>query len=172
MFHSISIHAPSRERPGHPRSSFAAWRYFNPRSLAGATAAVLLNTILQIFQSTLPRGSDFQAFRPLLHPGDFNPRSLAGATSYGYYQGYLTSNFNPRSLAGATNLLFSVLPWPFISIHAPSRERPQQHCCCAKRFSISIHAPSRERQAARPYLSQTGHISIHAPSRERRWSMV
>ena len=75
----ISIHAPSRERQHYKRIATAA-RYFNPRSLAGATL-LLLPVLLRhyisihapsrerlradarhflviVFQSTLPRGSD------------------------------------------------------------------------------------------------------------------
>ena len=76
---NISIHAPSRERrlmlfvfvPGLsfqstlPRGSDAMLKrqrslvkYFNPRSLAGATAAQGCKPAAEEFQSTLPRGSD------------------------------------------------------------------------------------------------------------------
>ena len=57
--------------------------YFNPRSLTGATVTdVTLEEVAELFQSTLPRGSDCVRLnsRPrLLH---FNPRSLAGATIF------------------------------------------------------------------------------------------
>ena len=56
--HGISIHAPSRERRACRQIS-AASRYFNPRSLAGATVP--------------PRAA-------LSYQRYFNPRSLAGAT--------------------------------------------------------------------------------------------
>ena len=99
---SISIHAPLRERQGTPDAE----------------------GVRQVFQSTLPYGSDQLAlfgFSSLTH---FNPRSLAGATVLNkeiYAQGNISihapsrerryavcfgiiffSNFNPRSLAGAT----------------------------------------------------------------------
>ena len=141
----ISIHAPLRERRVSCKT-YSACENFNPRSLAGATRrlifAVLFSiisihapsrerlaravalTAANVFQSTLPRGSDvFKAchFKSLLN---FNPRSLAGAT-YGPFLIYggvilfqstlprgsdlalrsvyrLSVNFNPRSLAGAT----------------------------------------------------------------------
>ena len=75
----ISIHAPSRERQFAPAIGSAdfgfqstlprgsdtsrtgsrnATRYFNPRSLAGATSTLPLLQVLIGFQSTLPRGSD------------------------------------------------------------------------------------------------------------------
>ena len=76
----ISIHAPSRERL--PQRRFAdPYRDFNPRSLAGATNLIIAKLkfhvisihapsrerpthdgtteYTNIFQSTLPRGSDF-----------------------------------------------------------------------------------------------------------------
>ncbi len=80
----------------------------------------------------------------------------------------------------------------YISIHAPSRERPSYALALLLRGLISIHAPSRERRyiasnigAGIKYFnprSLTGaterqngapcviYISIHAPSRERRKS--
>ena len=83
---------------------------FNPRSLAGATTIQDFCSQNYEFQSTLPRGSDGRI------------RKIAG-TNY---------NFNPRSLAGATFFYLRPLPWLYISIHAPSRERP----------SSSVYAPT------------------------------
>ena len=80
FIYNISIHAPLRERQMSlllacfiirfqstlPCGSdnicytiYNGWRYFNPRSLAGATCGILRkgNTLL-VFQSTLPCGSD------------------------------------------------------------------------------------------------------------------
>ena len=78
-YSKISIHAPSRERlqrvarlilqPAFqstlPRGSdifsfmvLISFPYFNPRSLAGATADLLCSVNARQFQSTLPRGSD------------------------------------------------------------------------------------------------------------------
>ena len=119
----ISIHAPSRERPNSD---------FNlPAS--------------NIFQSTLPRGSDYRTIKAdhdriiSIHAPSrerqntcvgigqgrihFNPRSLAGATAISRYQTHLNRYFNPRSLTGATayNSMYKILTK--ISIHAPSRER-------------------------------------------------
>ena len=75
-----------------------------------------------------------------------------------------------------------------ISIHAPSRERPEDIMQPIDERWISIHAPSRERPTIIPYIVYDGHfnpcslagatvtpaptplsevISIHAPSRER-----
>ena len=142
---SISIHAPSRERPSRlkpkmlrlsfqstlPRGSDSSLvksgfvrRYFNPRSLAGATYYAVpyaQHTAISIhapsrerlphsvpptcvgfrFQSTLPRGSDQILLCRPAGRRHFNPRSLAGATSSRPLLRY----------AGQ------------ISIHAPSRER-------------------------------------------------
>ena len=141
---SISIHAPSRERhkilnasynrlkfqstlphgsdPSSP-SARPGFRYFNPRSLTGATIILfcscakqeisihapsrerltaLIKYIHSIkFQSTLPHGSD--------------PSSPSARPGFRY--------FNPRSLTGATIILFCSCAKQEISIHAPSRER-------------------------------------------------
>ena len=75
----ISIHAPSRER----RSGGCARRG------------------QRTFQSTLPRGSDQEAYEQNILILHFNPRSLAGATLDSLYLDLSTK----------------------ISIHAPSRER-------------------------------------------------
>ena len=122
---TISIHAPSRERPANvvddadyirfqstlPRGSdhreccaLHLSRYFNPRSLAGATA-LLFSPIKcrKRFQSTLPRGSDYfptpikasSAAISIHAPSRERPSPLT--TQRHHFQ-----NFNPRSLAGAT----------------------------------------------------------------------
>ena len=120
----ISIHAPSRERPGQ----------------VAYTAAVV------VFQSTLPYGSDSKTAdialyssisihaplreRPLLlialclHNIYFNPRSLTGATGNFSLAIRISFYFNPRSLTGATTKLKNILRITAISIHAPLRERP------------------------------------------------
>ncbi len=120
----ISIHAPSRERPGahpapcrarhfNPRSLSGAtgpsavacdWsRYFNPRSLAGATLLCRLSSMLHLFQSTLPSGSDasFSFF----------------FCRYSAFQSTLPHGSDAPSKSPCI-----ALP---ISIHAPSRERPE-----------------------------------------------
>ena len=53
----ISIHAPSRERL-LIQSVSQIHRYFNPRSLAGATMLISIGTFGRTFQSTLPYGSE------------------------------------------------------------------------------------------------------------------
>ena len=100
----ISIHAPSRERPFDSCAYVA--RYI-------------------IFQSTLPRGSDFVVL------------SEDSAT--------VSVDFNPRSLAGATDSGYLVPIFVDISIHAPSRERRIKYNSSERYRRISIHAPSRER---------------------------
>ena len=54
-----------------------------------------------------------------------------------------------------------------ISIHAPSRERPDVQLPSLDAMTISIHAPSRERPGDGYSALKFGSISIHAPSRER-----
>ena len=145
----ISIHAPSRERPGahpapcrarhfNPRSLSGAtepsavacdWsRYFNPRSLAGATLLCRLSSMLHLFQSTLPSGSDdTQAAQHLRRR---------------------------------------------ISIHAPLRERLNRYFGKNQIFVISIHAPLRERHFLHYFPAGVSDISIHAPLRERLVMLV
>ena len=99
--------------------------YFNPRSLAGATAY------------RLSQGKGTGDFNPRSLAGatghtvtvnnngsDFNPRSLAGATSEYNHRLFNGNDFNPRSLAGATASTRRSFSAVLISIHAPSRERP------------------------------------------------
>ena len=185
--------------------------YFNPRSLAGATlnlnspfstlvisihapsrerrlAALFLLRAQQVFQSTLPRGSDAPARRTVWHRSYFNPRSLAGATikpkwicrrtdisihaplreRHALSAGRaLRCDFNPRSLAGATLQHAGRSGTVLISIHAPLRER---------RLSRSGYVDAQIFQSTLPCGSDTHcqrveHfvvISIHAPLRERR----
>ena len=100
--------------------------HFNPRSLAGATLNIVFTPTLSLFQSTLPRGSDFDMYWPAfaflgisIHAPSRERRS------YGPF------------LIGGVILFQSTLPrgsdraraWlrmcsRIISIHAPSRERP------------------------------------------------
>ena len=102
IFITISIHAPSRERPPRPLREDGI-RHFNPRSLAGATRDDVQRGIWKPFQSTLPRGSDANDWKLLGNAMNFNPRSLAGATICLLASNGPISNFNPRSLAGATS---------------------------------------------------------------------
>ena len=120
---TISIHAPSRERPRGVFEVGITADNFNPRSLAGATLHdkdVWTDADISIhapsrerpyqlnqckpngkFQSTLPRGSDLGLINFV----------------------FSSHNFNPRSLAGATIKPVLRVALPAISIHAPSRER-------------------------------------------------
>ena len=122
---AISIHAPSRERLNASSTLAASSFDFNPRSLAGATKNGCKLNITVRFQSTLPRGSDagYNLFRsPTLEFQSTLPR---GSDVTIWPKLLQRRNFNPRSLAGATagyNLFRSPI---LISIHAPSRERPQ-----------------------------------------------
>ena len=121
----ISIHAPSRERPVQvmtapvPRTG-----YFNPRSLAGATAASNSQStcvsMISIHAPSRERQTDNN--KGDKH-GHFNPRSLAGATNSVFLVMLIALHFNPRSLAGATDMTDKGDFYLVISIHAPSRER-------------------------------------------------
>ena len=124
-------------------------------------------TVVLLFQSTLPRGSDIHSsvLASLLFK-NFNPRSLAGATidarggtRYTEFQSTLPrgsdsnivkrdtrqSNFNPRSLAGATALIRDIIN---TSVFQSTLPRGSDFACnlYTSTSDISIHAPSRERR--------------------------
>ena len=102
LLSDISIHAPLRER--HPH--------------------FLLDVKFNLFQSTLPCGSDYRHVSHWQVQSYFNPRSLAGATPGLFVAKAAHRYFNPRSLAGATKNQPEKYDTNGISIHAPLRERP------------------------------------------------
>ena len=98
----ISIHAPSRERRLAPLYSGLLNLNFNPRSLAGATVCCPLRAHSNLFQSTLPRGSDEIRLR------------LQG------WEDKISIHAPSRE---RRDKAVRVSSNEFISIHAPSRER-------------------------------------------------
>ena len=143
--------------------------YFNPRSLAGATIEVMFIRQLLTFQSTLPRGSDFNEGQLIPYFVDISIHAPSRER-----------RLKPKAIVDS----------PVISIHAPSRERQLSSFPLLLDNLISIHAPSRERQmlcvwslllayfnprslagatSASKFLAVAAFISIHAPSRERRY---
>ena len=165
-------------------------RYFNPRSLTGATFLLSGLSIQSKFQSTLLYGSDrTQAARPA--PWPLFQSMLPYGSDAGPEGAYIYhANFNPRSLTGATALGLEPIPLTPISIHAPSRERQRYPADVYDKSAfqstlphgsdgshthvlnnpcdISIHAPLRERHNPLRRLLEKLKISIHAPLRERR----
>ena len=167
----------------------AAQLHFNPRSLTGATLRLVVACVIagsisihapsrerqstsakscpfDLFQSTLPHGSDRAAqsvssgksyFNPRSLTGAtpilpahqdthcyFNPRSLTGATGFAFLRERPLPDFNPRSLTGAT----SVFPAPTTELIFQSTLPHGSDCTWlaeSTHTSISIHAPSRER---------------------------
>ena len=210
----ISIHAPSRERPGahpapcrarhfNPRSLSGAtepsavacdWsRYFNPRSLAGATLLCRLSSMLHLFQSTLPSGSDdTQAAQHLRRRISIHAPLRERLNRYfGKNQIFVisihaplrerrraaahaerASHFNPRSLAGATKMVKEAAEAKAISIHAPLRERLVMLVLV---IIVLTHFNPRSLAGATVlFLSSVFFviISIHAPLRERRHRLL
>ena len=163
---NISIHAPSRERPILPVLTLS-YKHFNPRSLAGATASTKVTEWRNLFQSTLPRGSDSYYLEYVgrcnisIHaPSRERLCVTVAMRAIGRFQSTL-----PR---GSDGYYFSHRRnFGEISIHAPSRERLTIILACTKHINISIHAPSRERHVQEFFDLYTDAISIHAPSRER-----
>ena len=120
---SISIHAPSRERPV-PMARFFTSKHFNPRSLAGATDDhIRWSPVTGISIHAPSRERRHDIFTSHRYCSNFNPRSLAGATALGILLERMREYFNPRSLAGATSDGSPADDAQGISIHAPSRER-------------------------------------------------
>ena len=109
----VSIHAPAWERPSED---------------AGVETD-------DVFQSTLPRGSDFCHRRYGCH----YPR------------------FNPRSRVGATRTLQRIREKYIVSIHAPAWERPVVLAGKRRAQTVSIHAPAWERQ---PSISSLTTLSL------------
>ena len=122
-------------------------KYFNPRSLTGATTHSRYTQILPKFQSTLPHGSDYILDKTW---GTLIIISI-----------HASSRERPV-------LKRWLEKYKVISIHAPSRERPVLKRWLEKYKVISIHAPSRERLAAGVRRVMAVQVSIHAPSRERQ----
>ena len=144
---------------------------------------------MELFQSTLPRGSDLSSILKGSKPRNFNPRSLAGATIWlatvlmfpkfqstlprgsdlsSILKGSKPRNFNPRSLAGATmelNIRYLAI---IISIHAPSRERLKSRLILLSVLAFQSTLPRGSDDFSLPLASRQNTISIHAPSRERQ----
>ena len=206
----ISIHAPSRERPVEPTATglvtifqstlprgsdadhlgtIAQKLHFNPRSLAGATAAVDFRRYICLFQSTLPRGSDCACnvdnnqrckFQSTLPRG--SDQLIVGLQAHAN----LFQSTLPRGSDRTTKMVYT---GSYISIHAPSRERlngiQKRNASVAfqstlprgsdaglrHRSAHKLHFNPRSLAGAtiRQHAMQvTFAISIHAPSRERR----
>ena len=149
-YYYISIHAPRRERRGCFSPIFIPIN-FNPRSPKGATQQYEETAQeFNLFQSTLPEGSDMQGTKSISH----------------------VINFNPRSPKGATKRPPACHCPPIISIHAPRRERQPISDMIDKGLNISIHAPRRERHGGGFVPCPVIPISIHAPRRERPFSSL
>ena len=162
--------------------------YFNPRSLAGATAVQLdLVRVRHIsihaplrerppftqhfsagtrFQSTLPCGSDHILALPQII-ARFQSTLPCGSDAGPPRSASRHFYFNPRSLAGATcfqifNLVFDIS----ISIHAPLRERllAPRILKLILRFQSTLPCGSDPERRLKMTINA---ISIHAPSRER-----
>ena len=123
--------------------------------------------ILQVFQSTLPRGSDIMLPTILstacisIHAPSRERQALTACSiSLQLFQSTL-----PRGSDGTR--IWKSRRNNNISIHAPSRERRYLPYSKGLYLGISIHAPSRERLKCCYEGFAVAGISIHAPSRER-----
>ena len=125
----------------------------------------------EIFQSTLPRGSDAHAVHDTIEPLKFQSTLPRGSDTGSVFVAVYCNNFNPRSLAGATVLpLLLLLIMLVFQSTLPRGSDGFRHAAAAA-SEISIHAPSRERPAGYNLFRSPILISIHAPSRERHKSM-
>ena len=163
----ISIHAPSRERHFWSTSSCHR-KYFNPRSLAGATINGIKSPFSSYsFQSTLPRGSDLVCRKAIQRPRRFQSTLPRGSdqivlafTLFFFISIHAPSRerlasssllrkrryFNPRSLAGATPLFCQSSPLTCRFQSTLPRGSDTRCTCLCILLPISIHAPSRERR--------------------------
>ncbi len=121
-----------------------------------------------LFQSTLPRGSDFRLEKLAIPERNFNPRSLAGATITAYqlrqckpFQSTLPRGSDPQFIA----TIFTPIT---ISIHAPSRERRTQFKLNQQSNKFQSTLPRGSDSSFSLSFLSSSSISIHAPSRERR----
>ena len=142
---------------------------FNPRSLTGATTAAANCTVICAFQSTLPHGSDDKTvfdcdmpdisihapsrerpFFPCPAEGkiyEFQSTLPHGSDVCCYRRNQFIEVFQSTLPHGSDCIaMLQHRSRPTISIHAPSRERPQKFATLPTLSDISIHAPSRERQ--------------------------
>ena len=142
---SISIHAPSRERRccsisiGIPH----IFQSTLPRGSDYLTATELLSIVE--FQSTLPRGSDPDFF-DITFNEDISIHAPSRERQMPNVKRLFISYFNPRSLAGAT-------------------ERRSRNSRCIRDFNPRSLAGATQPNYKRFHNPE---ISIHAPSRERR----
>ncbi len=120
---SISIHAPVWERHSL-RTMLIGLQLFQSTLPYGSDLGASTQVIAAaLFQSTLPYGSDH--FIPVERRQlfNFNPRSRMGATSLTAQLMYSARYFNPRSRMGATAQMRKIHALSKISIHAPVWER-------------------------------------------------
>ncbi len=142
--------------------------YFNPRSLTGATMTKWsLSRKNVLFQSTLPHGSD--AYRVFIQGGVFVFQSTLphGSDTKWILLFLFCEYFNPRSLTGATPTIKAPATKGFISIHAPSRERPGRRLILTNSGYFNPRSLTGATKGYQEEESQHAAISIHAPSRER-----
>ena len=141
---TISIHAPAKERPSWSMLSTSSCN-FNPRSREGATMCCRSSTRYLLFQSTLPRRSDYSIctikytfYAISIHaPAKERRAMFCGRSDNEVFQSTLPrrsdkamlpcnkifEDFNPRSREGATQVRGSDSVSHSISIHAPAKER-------------------------------------------------
>ena len=118
-----------------------------------------------VFQSTLPRGSDF-AVPTCFSPAKFQSTLPRGSDAECFRLSPLTIDFNPRSLAGATSPSPYVVPITSFQSTLP-RGSDHMHVDSSKTYP---HFNPRSLAGATSdliTLISSPRISIHAPLRER-----
>ena len=119
----ISIHAPSRERQEYTQQARRS-KYFNPRSLAGATKSAsykLIQRVISIHAPSRERQKyavKYWSYAKISIHAPSRERQLARTNELPYI---LFQSTLPR---GSDNEFITCLLYNKISIHAPSRERP------------------------------------------------
>ena len=121
-WYNISIHAPKRERR-EPYTGGKQEYYISIHAPKRERLAQASNTAQKYkFQSTLPNGSDGEAYCDQAGDHNFNPRSQTGATTFAL-QVHITFQFQSTLPNGSDEYSAFLLSASRISIHAPKRER-------------------------------------------------
>ena len=121
--------------------------------------------LLQVFQSTLPRGERHK--RPLFFvcEANFNPRSHEGSDRR-YHRPERDPLFQSTLPRGERRKLYQIkCQLKYISIHAPTRGATGKRSYKKEFQHISIHAPTRGATKYSKTTKITFEISIHAPTR-------
>ena len=146
MLKKISIHAPTRGATTFPGTFRSTYNYFNPRSHEGSDMIAPYDwQLLQVFQSTLPRGERHGSSQFSGMPVVISIHAPTRGATHGSANQY------------KSNLIFQST--------LPRGERRLDTKAMKCNNKISIHAPTRGATAVENPVGIISGISIHAPTR-------